>query len=238
MTVKSYVFDVDGTLTPSRGKMNIDFHLWFSDFCDKHNVYLVTGSDRPRTVEQMTEYIYNKCRAVYQCSANEMWIGEKLVRQSRMEISKELEKILLEYWVKASSFPHRTGYHLDIRSGQANFSVLGRKATKQQREEYIKWDKENDERNTIAWTLNDAFGHTYEFTVAGETGIDITYKKCGKEQILLDFDGCDVVFFGDTIRPGGNDYSLAQMLMHHTDDSRAYNVSGWRETWELLAKMT
>ena len=27
-----YVFDVDGTLTPSRGKIDVEFKAWFLDF--------------------------------------------------------------------------------------------------------------------------------------------------------------------------------------------------------------
>ena len=45
----NYIFDVDGTLTPSRGKISSDFEKFFLDFTQKHNVYLVTGSDYEKT---------------------------------------------------------------------------------------------------------------------------------------------------------------------------------------------
>lgn len=236
MTTKSYVFDVDGTLTPSRGKMDIDFHLWFSDFCDNNNVYLVTGSDKSRTIEQVTEYIYNKCKAVYQCSGNELWIGDRKIRSKTIYIPDSMHS-MFSTLLEVSHFDNRTGKHLDIRSGQANFSIVGRGTTPEQRKSYIEWDAKTDERMKFAKILNIAFGDKYEFTVAGETGIDITYKNSGKEQILVDFAGSDVIFFGDKIMPGGNDYGLAQALMYHTDGSQAYKVSDWRHTWELLAKM-
>jgi len=41
-----YIFDVDGTLTPSRQKMDEDFSRFFLHFCTMNSVYLVTGSDR------------------------------------------------------------------------------------------------------------------------------------------------------------------------------------------------
>ena len=232
----NYIFDVDGTLTPSRSKMNVDFHLWFSDFCDKHNVYLVTGSDRKRTEEQVTPYIYNKCKAVYQCSGNEKWVGDELVRSSTIDISDTMGKMLLTL-LDVSQFKNRTGNHLDVRSGQANFSVVGRGTTSEQRESYIEWDKKHNERSRFAEILNIAFGEEYDFSVAGETGIDITYKNSGKEQILLDFDGVDVVFFGDMIVPNGNDYSIAKAIEHHTNISKAIKVKDWRDTWQLLAKI-
>ena len=50
-----FIFDVDGTLTPSRGLMDSQFQQWFNDFCRAYPVYLVTGSDKPKTIEQIGE---------------------------------------------------------------------------------------------------------------------------------------------------------------------------------------
>ena len=52
-TELNYLFDVDGTLTPSRGVIDDDFKKWLINFALKHNVVLVTGSDRPKTIEQL-----------------------------------------------------------------------------------------------------------------------------------------------------------------------------------------
>ena len=38
-----YIFDVDGTLTPSRQQIDHDFEKYMLDFSDKEDVYLVTG---------------------------------------------------------------------------------------------------------------------------------------------------------------------------------------------------
>ena len=47
----NYIFDVDGTLTPSRRAMNVAFTSWFEHFVTHNAVYLVTGSDREKTLE-------------------------------------------------------------------------------------------------------------------------------------------------------------------------------------------
>ncbi len=39
----NFVFDVDGTLTPSRGKMDEGFKRFFLKFIDDHTVCLVKG---------------------------------------------------------------------------------------------------------------------------------------------------------------------------------------------------
>ena len=46
-----YIFDVDGTLTPSRGRMNTEFALFFEDFVNTFECYLITGSDREKTLD-------------------------------------------------------------------------------------------------------------------------------------------------------------------------------------------
>ena len=47
----NYIFDVDGTLTPSRGTIDPNFAKEFLQFANTHRVFLVTGSDKPKTVE-------------------------------------------------------------------------------------------------------------------------------------------------------------------------------------------
>ena len=51
--MKKFIFDVDGTLTESRKQMDISFMSEFIIFCCKFDTYLVTGSDRDKTVEQV-----------------------------------------------------------------------------------------------------------------------------------------------------------------------------------------
>ena len=48
--MKKYIFDVDGTITPSRKEIVHEFWAPFLIFCREHDVYLVTGSDREKTV--------------------------------------------------------------------------------------------------------------------------------------------------------------------------------------------
>ena len=49
----NYVFDVDGTLSESRQTIQLDFRLWFLKWMKDKNVFIVTGSDRAKTLEQI-----------------------------------------------------------------------------------------------------------------------------------------------------------------------------------------
>ena len=49
----NYVFDVDGTLSESRQTIQLEFRLWFLKWMKNKNVFIVTGSDRQKTLEQI-----------------------------------------------------------------------------------------------------------------------------------------------------------------------------------------
>ena len=125
--MNKFVFDVDGTLTPSRGKMDYEFKAFFNTFCLVNDVYLVTGSDKEKTVEQIGE-TYNLAKVVYNCSGNDVYSAGVNVRSKDWTAPKELMD-LMHGWLQASSFPLRTGNHIEERPGCVNFSIVGRNAT-------------------------------------------------------------------------------------------------------------
>jgi phosphomannomutase len=166
---------------------------------------------------------------VYNCSGNDTYFKGKRVNCKKFEAPKELYD-LMHGWLQTSSFPLRTGNHIEERMGTINFSIVGRNCTLGERKLYVKHDLENRERESIAYQINLEFTDITA-TVGGETGIDIYRKGGDKSQILEDFNKDDkIFFFGDKMEPGGNDWPLAAKL----DEKRCYNVNGWRDTWERL----
>ena len=227
--MNKFIFDVDGTLTPSRSVMDKKFAVWFSKFCEHNNVYLVTGSDRPKTVEQVGNYIYHKCKRVYNCSGSDVWSGDLHVRTNEWILPEAAHEWLSEQ-LTASAFPLRTGLHFEHRPGMVNFSIVGRNATLGERKLYVEWDTEHNERDYIAYNFNLKFPDL-EARPGGETGIDIAPCGADKSQILADFNDKDfIVFFGDRMDESGNDYPLA--LANHNGIN--HHVKGWEETWEIL----
>ena len=73
--MKKLIFDVDGTLTPSRQQIDSSFSAYLIDYlCSIYDVYLVTGSDRAKTIEQVGLDIYNSSKRVYNCSGSDVYI--------------------------------------------------------------------------------------------------------------------------------------------------------------------
>lgn len=224
-----FIFDVDGTLTPSRQAINPEFKEFFIQFIKDNKVWLVTGSDYAKTVEQLGKEICESVVTVYNCSGNDVWFKGKRVNSKSFEAPKELYD-LMNGWLQGSPFPLRTGNHIEERIGTVNFSIVGRNCTLGERKLYVKHDIENRERESIAFQINSEFP-SITATVGGETGIDIYRKGCDKSQILQDFNRDDnIFFFGDRMEQGGNDWPLALCL----DKNKCYHVKDWHDTWRIL----
>ena len=227
-----FIFDVDGTLTPSRGKIDDDFKKFFVEFCKNNNVYLVTGSDKPKTVEQIGDELYSMAKRVYNCSGSEVWVGDKQIKTNDWKVPYHVRTWLLDK-LEESNFPLRTGLHIEERVGMINFSIVGRNATVGERKLYVKYDKEHNERNVIADLFNKEFSDLIA-RPGGETGIDISPIGKDKSQIINDFDINDTLhFFGDRMDPQGNDYPLKKVIIDN-DLGFAIQVNGWKNTWEML----
>ena len=235
----AYIFDVDGTLTPSRGLIDPVFGAWFIDFAREHPVYLVTGSDKEKTIEQIGESVYNTCQTVYQCSGNDVWVGINRIRKNDWRLPDEMWT-WLEHRLYQSRWKVQTGKHFDERPGLCNFSIIGRNCLDHQRARYVEHDLATNERHNIADNFNEMFlDKGVQAQVAGETGLDIMPVGAGKEQILADFMPQTVIkFFGDKTMPGGNDYDIAQAVINWNKESNALQVQDWQQTWTFLKAMS
>ena len=226
--MKKFIFDVDGTITPSRGKIDEGFLSFFFRFSFSNDVYLVTGSDREKTLEQITSELYDNCERVYNCSGSDVYEGDRNVYRSEWELPLDVERFLHDE-LAYSCFPIRNGLHIERRPGGVNFSILGRgKDPSVGRAEYMKWDKERMEREDIADRIRNQFP---DLTVAlgGQTGLDIGPVGSDKSQILRDFSKDDEIhFFGDRMEKGGNDYSLGEAVKEM--GGYPHPVNNWEET--------
>ena len=250
---KVYIFDVDGTLTPSRLPMTQDFTIFFSLWSIDNPFYLVTGSDIDKTKEQVPWYIFERAGAVFTCCGNEMWIGEEQKYRKEFKPPQDLIDFLWDK-VNTSTCPIRTSNHVEDRETMLNFSVVGRDCSQEQREEYYEWDSREGERKDIARAIGFRWPEL-DAVIGGQISIDIYPKGRDKSQVLehihshINLDShtktlannYEYIFIGDGIENHGNDYSLAK-LMEETEKQfgqgkyRWHQTEGWEQTQKILEK--
>ena len=232
--MKKFIFDVDGTLTKSRQQIDLSFEVYMIKFCCKYDVYLVTGSDRAKTVEQVGLDIYYRSKRVYNCSGSDVYEKNINVYKSDWKPSRKLINFLSDE-LDFSTFPHKTGNHIEHRPGGINFSILGRgEDSMKYRKEYVKWDINTTERILMVDRIKSEFPDL-NIQIGGQTGLDISDSD--KSQILRDFNSEDeLIFFGDMMKEGQNDYPLAVAV-----DKRGgtnYTVGRWQDTYKKLKDLT
>jgi phosphomannomutase len=225
------IFDVDGTLTPSRQQINTTFASEFLAICCDCSVSLVSGSDYEKTCEQLTPSILQSTHYVFSAAGNQVRRAGQLIHNESWTPPQNILDYLSNL-VVASKFSLRTGRHIETRPGSINFSIVGRNATLGERKLYAQWDMLCKEREQLAQQINNTFPEV-EAYVGGEISIDISARGSNKSQVIKWFDAQDhLVFFGDRTAPGGNDHPLAQAIQARR--GVVYTVKSWQQTRELL----
>lgn len=224
----NFVFDVDGTLTNSRKSIDNKFKDFMLDFTRMHTCYICTGSDRQKTIEQIGEDLTNQFALTFHCSGNLIYKNNIEIYKNHWSLTKkELE--FLQQVLDNSNYLEKVGNHIEERDGTANFSIVGRNATFEQRFRYAEWDKKTQERNTIADQFNSLFAES-KAVVGGEISIDIFKIGHDKSQIKKYIEG-ETIYFGDKCYPGGNDYSISMLC------DKFYQIdNGWEQTFSILKK--
>ena len=232
---KVFIFDVDGTLTPSRLPMTNEFELFFNGWSKSNPFYLVTGSNLNKTKEQVPNFIFERAESVFTCCGNQMWKNDDLIYENKFEIPKHLE-MFLNIILKQSPYPHRYGNHIEDRGSMVNFSIVGRDCTQEQRDDFFEWDNINEERKKITNIIRTK-AKGIDAVIGGQISIDIYPTGNDKSQILEHIEADEYVFIGDRTEEGGNDYPLAK-LMEVTDNCSYYQTEGWKQTKEILEKLS
>lgn len=239
---KVIAFDVDDTLVKSKNPLTPEMRDLVADLLKSYEVAIISGSrfeifeiniidplkkERPELLEHM--HILPTCGTRYYTYDHEVgaWnivYAEDFTEDQKEHIIKVSEKLTKEsgLWPK-----HPHGEVIEDRLSQIAISMLGQQAPA---EEKYKWYEEHNEdaivlRNAIAEALPE-----YEVRNGGTTTIDITPigvdKAYGMQKLIerLGITKEEVLFVGDRLEKGGNDYPVKAMGVDTID------VDGWQTT--------
>ena len=230
----NFLFDVDGTLTPSRLPIDPSFESFFFNWIKNKSVYLITGSDKEKTIEQIGQDIWKNVTRSYQSCGNQIWEHGKLINEKPFPLTEKLNLFFQEMLSK-TEWKKKFGNHIEERVGLINFSTIGRNCPQNEREAYYQWDNISQERKSICEKLMANFPDL-EASIGGQISIDIHPNGANKSQILDDISGT-IYFFGDKTEKGGNDYPIVDRLEREKRDMKIFTVSSPNETLEILQKL-
>lgn len=221
---KLIVFDLDGTLAKSRSNLDEEMGVVFSALAEKYFVSVISGGDFKQFEIQFLPNIKLKeessknlvlcptCGSKMYVLKNGAW--EKILSEDLSD--NEIEKInnALEVVSKKLSNPLDKVYGNKIqnRGTQFTYSGLGDEAPLSVKTE---WDPNQEKRKEIVTELMKIIPE-FSIKIGGITSVDINRKGIDKAyglKKLIEYfkiDMSDILFIGDAIFPGGNDYSAKE----------------------------
>jgi phosphomannomutase len=210
------LFDVDGTLTEPRKVVSPETTAFLAALREKIAVGVVGGSDLPKQKEQLGDSpnLFDWCFSengllAYKDGAQ---IDQtSLVGHLGEENLKRIVNWVLNYFSNLD-LPQKRGTFIEFRQGMLNVSPIGRNCSREERNEFEKFDLANDIRKTMVTKMREEFADlNMTYSIGGQisfdvfpTGWDKTY--CLKYLPEADFD--EIHFFGDKTFEGGNDYEI------------------------------
>lgn len=229
---KTWLFDVDGTLTPPRGDMDPAFRSWMARFVATREVCLVTGGTWERIERQCGPALARAFRAAYLCNGNEARVQGEVAYSRRLHVPPALQRELDELMRQPLPLTGQAPV-LEQRPGMLTVCAVSPSASPEQRQAFEQWDAYAHWRLRCAQRLKQACPQ-WRFQLAGQTSLDLFEAGADKSQALNHEGAGPLWFFADAAYPQGNDWTLAEALRARNDGSRVFLVRDWRHTWSLL----
>ncbi|XP_068671746.1 uncharacterized protein [Montipora foliosa] len=212
------LFDVDGTVTPSRLVVTPEMKAFMKELRKKVTVGLVGGSDFPKLQEQMGgdnvtnlyDYVFSENGLV--AYKNGELIHKQSIRQFMGE--EKLKKFInfcLKY-IAELDIPVKRGTFVEFRNGMINVSPIGRNCSQEERIAFHEYDKVHKVRDKFVSLLRETFpDYGLQLSIGGQISFDVFPKGWDKTYCLrhVEVDNYkEIHFFGDKCYQGGNDYEL------------------------------
>merc|ERR1712031_125831 len=124
---------------------------------------------------------------------------------------KPLINFILHY-IADLDIPVKRGTFVEFRAGMLNMSPIGRNCSREERNEFEKFDLANDIRKNMVAKMKEEFADlNLTYSIGGQISFDVFPQGWDKTYCLrylpeADYD--EVHFFGDKTFEGGNDYEI------------------------------
>jgi phosphomannomutase len=215
---KLFVFDLDGTLAPSKSALGADVAVLLHDLLGVMKVAVISGGDWSQFQKQLLAnlpdderlkdlYLLPTCGTQFYEYVGH-WskvYSEDLTDDERARIKKALQDAFDESGITVDKV---WGEVIEDRASQITLSALGQEAPLSAKES---WDPDFAKRKKIIAILQPQLPD-FAINMGGTTSIDITKPGIDKAYGIrklrdqLHIPIAEMLFAGDAIFPGGNDY--------------------------------
>jgi HAD superfamily hydrolase (TIGR01484 family) len=244
---KLIAFDLDGTLAPSKSPLPERISEVLGELLNNFQVCVISGGDFKQFNKQLLSnlklddnqlsrlHLMPTCGTKYYTfdKSENNWkklYSEDIPEEDKRRIKIALLKALDEYGYKEDK---TYGELVEDRESQLTLSTLGQDVVDVLGEKGIEmkenWDKDNKKKNNIRNYASNIVTD-YEFKVGGLTSIDVTKpgidKAYGMKKLMehLELEKKDILFIGDRLMEGGNDYPVKAMGIDSIE------ISDWHQT--------
>lgn len=245
MKKKLIAFDLDGTLAPSKSHFDPRMVGLFDRLLAKYHVCVISGgkyelfqrqfltqiTTEPESLERL--HLMPTTGTSYYLFKNGDWelqYAEDFTPKDRDRIIKALEEGLDESGERVEK---TYGPTIEDRGSQITLSPLGQEVVAELGDRGLEikgsWDPDMKIRLKIAAIVQKKIPE-FNVKVAGLTSIDVTKpgvdKAYGMRKLMAStgFTQDEILFMGDKIMPGGNDYPVEEMGID------CISVRSWEDT--------
>ena len=215
---KLIVYDLDGTLAESKSSLDDEMSALLHKLLGISKVAVISGGDWPQFEKQLlsnlpSDELLKNLSLLPTCGTKfykydgdwkKIYSEDFTVDESK-KIKTAFKKALEEAGFKVKKI---WGEIIEDRGSQITFSALGQHAPL---EEKKKWDPDFTKRKKIKSIL-DPLIPGFSVRLGGSTSIDVTKPGIdkaygiGKLRDILGISIKEMIFIGDALFPGGNDY--------------------------------
>lgn len=241
---KLLAFDLDDTLAITKSPISDEMAEILGKVLEEFEICIISGGRYEQFKTQVVDRLHiephklNRLHLMPTCGTryyryNELdkeWqiqYAEDLSEEQKKLVIDVLEKSAKElgYWEE-----NPAGDIIEDRGSQITFSALGQKATP---EDKYSWDPEGIKKASLRDLAAQSLPGL-EVRAGGSTSIDVTRegidKAYGMQKLIdaIDISKDDILFFGDNLQEGGNDYPVKAFGIDSLD------VEGWEDTARQL----
>lgn len=241
---KVLAFDLDDTLAITKSPLSDHMVETLGKVLDEFDVCVISGARFEQFKIQITDrlhlpaakiarlHLMPTCGTQYYRydEVDEEWrqqYAENLTEEQKQKITHALTESSKELGLWPTE---PAGEVIEDRGTQVTFSALGQQATA---EDKYAWDPDGSKKRAIRDLVAQNLPEL-EVRTGGTTSIDVTRigidKAYGMQKLIdeLDISKEDILFFGDKLEEGGNDYPVKAFGIDCLD------VSRWEDTVNRL----